>query len=144
MINHIILLTSLVLFVGFSLDSKADQADQIALMQLEAFLFNQTARAAWSKNRPDARTANRYLESFPKEIQQEMLEIVMMIMREKKEKAEVHVVAYKKNGASGAMSSFSPEVQSRIKALVYRLKSDPKFNSKRNLEYLKTRMPRIK
>ncbi len=131
------------LFSFFVLPSLALAAEpnQQALKDLESFLFNAAERQAYSKNDPKASAANNYLESFPSWAQQEMLEIVMMVMREEGEGAARYGSMAAASGAASAGQKFSPAVRSRMDALVKRLMADKNFNSSSNLEKMKTKMP---
>ena len=124
--------------------SNTSGSDAKSLEKLRTFLFDAAARQKWSKDRPDAQNANSYLESFPPQIQQELLEIVMMIMHEKKEKAMSHVRTFRASGAQAAQQSFSPEVNARIQRLVGKLQNDKKFNTKNNLQRMRRGMQKIK
>ena len=121
--------------------AQAADPDAVALQQLNGFLTDPQARHDYAKDKPDARQANGFLEKFPQYAQDELLVIVMMVMRESKEGAGKHVTAFKNGGAQGAKASFSPAVQQRIDALEARLSRDPAFNSPANLSMMKTFMP---
>jgi len=122
----------LTVFVGSGPASAQTTQDQEALNAVRALLFNDTERKALGATDPKARDANNYLEQFPADAQQEILEIVMLIMTESGEGALKHGDAFNKGGAAGAMKSFSPEVQKRIKALGEKLNKDPKFKKSQN------------
>lgn len=99
-------------------------ADATALSELEKFLFDAAARQSFAASNPQAKQANDFLTRFPPWAQQELLEIVMLIMRESRERASLHGEAFAKGGAAGAMTSFSPLVRSRVQALAARLAAD--------------------
>lgn len=106
-------------------------ADEQANNDLEKFLFASTQRQAFSQGNQKAQQANDFLERFPPWAQQELLEIVMMIMRESGEGAMKHGTAYQAGGHGAAMGSFSPAVKAKIRALSQKLNADKKFDAKK-------------
>lgn len=122
--------------------AQADNADQMALQMLEGFLFDAAQRAAYAKGNPKAQRANQFLEAMPDYAQKDMLDVVMMIMRESKNDAVKHVKAHKSGGARAAMASFSPAVKQKIKDLVKKLSKDKSFSKPQNLQKLQTMMPK--
>jgi hypothetical protein len=116
-------------------------AEKQALKDLDAFLHDDKTRREFSATNPSAQQANGMLEGFPKWAQDEMLAIVMMMMRESKEDAIKHADAYKAGGVAGAKASFSPAVKVRVAALEARLAQDPAFNTPENLKKMKLLIP---
>jgi hypothetical protein len=121
----------------------AEASSDAALDELQRFLNDPARRAAFSQGRSEATQANQFLGAFPAWVQQEILDINMMIMREKRENAVVHQAALAQGGVAGAMKSFSPPVQARINALVKRLENDKSFNNPQQLNLLKQQMPQF-
>jgi hypothetical protein len=143
----------LTVFVVFSLSGRAfaqakgaddAAADLSALSELSTFLMDSVARRAYAKEKGgQALQVNSYVENFPPYAQKELMEIVMIIMRESKAGAMKHVDSFKQQGPEAAMSSFSPAVRSRLDALVRKLKADPQFMNPKNQEKMKQTMPSL-
>ena len=121
----------------------AQSNDDAALEELQKFLNDPSQRAGFSQGNAQATQANNFLGAFPAWVQQEIIDINMLIMREKKEGAGAHKDAYAAGGVQGAMKSFSPAVQARITALVKKLEADKSFNNPQQLNLLKQKMPQF-
>ncbi len=119
----------------------AADTDAHALKDLEKFLFNTAERQTYSKQDPKANVANNYLESFPPWAQQELLEIVMMIMKEEGEGAARYGSIASSSGAQAAGQHFSPAVRTRMESLSKKLMADKNFNNPSNLQKMKSTMP---
>jgi hypothetical protein len=119
----------------------AAETDTQALKDLEKFLFNTAERQAYSKQDSKAKAANNYLESFPPWAQQELLEIVMMVMKEEGEGAARHGNTAANSGAQAAAQNFSPAVRARMSALSKKLMNDKSFNNPSNMQKMKSTMP---
>ena len=122
--------------------SAQSQADQIALNQLQSFLFDDVARRAYASKNREAHAANQYMEQFPPWAQQELLSIVMDIMRQDKGKALRHEQNYQKGGVAGFRGGMTPAIQRRIDNLVQRLQQDRSFNNEPNLKRMQRQVPR--
>jgi hypothetical protein len=104
--------------------AKGSSADEQALKELQQFLFDPASLASFAQQTGgQAAAAHQDLSRYPPEIQKEILEIVMMIMRESKAGATRHSAAFQQGGAQAAMKSFSPEVQKRISELAKKIKT---------------------
>ncbi len=101
-----------------------DQHDQVALMQLQSLLMNDVARRAAAGQSEEGMKANQQLESMPPYAQKEILSIIMVIMKERREAASEHVDAFQASGPEGAAMSFSPAIQARIQTLSKRMAAD--------------------
>ncbi len=119
----------------------SEMIDQKALSELQSFLNNPSERGKFSKKRPRAKEVNGFFESFPEDAQADLNDIVMSIMRESKDGASKHVQKYNQGGIDGALNSFSPEVQKKIKALTEKLTNNPNFNNAENLKVLEGLKP---
>ena len=127
--------------VNGSAAAQTGDPDTQALQELNGFLNDPAARHAFAAGKPDAQQTNTFLETFPKWAQDELMSIVMDIMRESKAGATKHVDAYKSGGAAGAKASFSPAVQRRVEALESRLGADPAFSGAGNMAKMKNFIP---
>ena len=117
-------------------------ADMMALSQLSDFLMDSVARRTFAQQKGgQALQVNNYVEKFPDYAQKELMEIVMIIMRESKAGAMKHVAAFQSQGKEGATNSFSPAVKTRIDNLVRRLNADKQFMAPSNLNQMKQSMP---
>jgi hypothetical protein len=118
-----------------------DPATEEALRQTEAFLNDAKARADWAKGNPDAEQVNAFVAAFPPDAQNELMAIVMLMLKESQEGALKHHEAYKKGGVDGAMKSFSPAVKARVDALIAKLSKDPAFADQKRLQAMRTAIP---
>jgi hypothetical protein len=126
-----ILVSTLVAVRGF-----ADEAHDQAIQSLQSFLFNAPERRAFANQNPKAQEANNYLESFPSWAQQEILEIIMEVMKQEGENASRYGNIAATSGAEAAGQQLSPALRARVAALAKRLKSDPLHETYANLRML--------
>jgi uncharacterized protein involved in exopolysaccharide biosynthesis len=119
----------------------ADEAHDQAIQSLKSFLFNATERRAFANQNPKAQEANNYLESLPSWAQQEILEIIMEVMKQEGENASRYGNIAATSGAEAAGQQLSPALRARVAALAKRLKSDPHFTSKEKMKGMKQSMP---
>jgi hypothetical protein len=117
--------------------------DPQAIAAVQTMLFDDVARRAFAGTQPGGAQANAYVEAFPAWATQEILEIMMMMLRESGDGATKHANAYGAGGVGGARASMSPAVNRRIDALVAKLKADPSFNNAPNLRRLQQQMPAL-
>ena len=105
--------------------ARADNADAQAIMELQKFFADPAAMASYAAQTGGAAAAAQAdLKRYPPEVQREILEIVMMIMKESGSGATKHIEANQKGGAGAAFGSFSPAVQQRIKDLARKIKPE--------------------
>lgn len=115
--------------------------DAGAINQLQKMIFDGAARKAAANQTAQGKQANDFVEAFPPWATQEILEIMMMIMKESGEGAVKHSNAYNSGGVGAARASFSPAVNARVDALIKRLAADPGFNNPKNLQQMQGKMP---
>ena len=121
----VLLMTTLAPTRGFS-----DEAHDQAITSLQKFLFNATERGAFASQNPKAQAANNFLESFPPWAQNEILNIVMEIMKQEGENAARYGNVAAQSGAQTAGQQLSPALRSRVEALANRLMKDSQFKQK--------------
>lgn len=119
----------------------AEEANDQALQSLQQFLYNTTERRAFASQTPAAQAANSYLESFPSWAQDELLAIIMEIMKQEGEKAARYGQTAATSGAAAAGQQMSPAIRTRVSALAKKLMNDSQFSNKENLKRMQQTMP---
>ncbi|MEI8027004.1 MAG: hypothetical protein WCI18_11710 [Pseudomonadota bacterium] len=121
--------------------SFSDVGHDEAIKSLQNFLFNATERRSFASQNPKAQDANNYLESFPDWAQQEILSIIMEIMKQEGENAARYGNIAALSGAQAAGQQLSPALRERVSALAKKLASDPHFSSQEKLKNMQQTMP---